>query len=218
MRGMEKVFEEIERRIKRLEAEIELAEKRLELLEETGAAHKYQLWEKRKDYSEYYLIFLALWIVVGLMLLIYLKNRYAWGVSLSLAPYVIIAFVLIILPLAYALWKSTQRESLENPMDYLSRREKNARIVLNEFYLPLKKALEKGDEEKLHHIADNLLANPRLAKAIEETNEGHPKLMAYALYLYLNKDKDVKEEIEETVKLLRNKPLKALLLSLLEKD
>jgi len=131
---------------------------------------------------------------------------------------VIIAFVLIVFPLAYALWKSTQRGSLESPMDYLSRREKNARIVLNEFYLPLKKALEKGDEEKLHHIADNLLANPRLAKAIEEANEGHPKLMAYALYLYLNRDKDVKEEIEETVKLLRNKPLKVLLLSLIEKD
>ena len=86
MVGMKEVLKEIEKRIKRLEAEIELVEKRLELLEETGAAYKYQLWEKRRDYSEYYLIFLALWAMVGLMLLIYIKNRYALGVSLSLVP------------------------------------------------------------------------------------------------------------------------------------
>ncbi|NJE08547.1 hypothetical protein E3E31_08430 [Thermococcus sp. M39] len=217
---MEKVFEEIEKRIKRLEAEIELAEKRLELLEETGAAHKYQIWEKRKSYSEYYLIFIALWMILGLLLLVYIKNRYAQMVPLSLTPYIILALFLIIVPLAYIIWKFLHKEEIESPLEYLSRREKNARIVLNGFYLPLKEALEKGDEEKLRHIADNLLTSPGLAKAIEEENEGDPKVMAYALYLYLiylNRDKDIKDEIEETVKLLRNKPLRALLSSLLER-
>ncbi|MBO8174296.1 MAG: hypothetical protein H0Z18_03455 [Thermococcus sp.] len=215
---MEKVFKEIEKRIKRLEAEIELAEKRLELLEETGAAHKYQIWEKRKSYSEYYLIFIAIWMIMGLMLLLYIKNKYAQRIPLSLTPYIILAFVLIILPLIYVVWKFMYKEEIESPLEYLSKREKNARIVLNAFYLPLKEALENENEEKLRRIADNLLTSEGLARAIEEENEGDPKVMAYAIYLYLNRDKDVKDEIEETVKLLRNKPLKALLSFLLEKD
>ncbi|AHF80737.1 Hypothetical protein TES1_1359 [Thermococcus paralvinellae] len=215
---MEKVFEEIERRIKRLEAEIELAEKRLKLLEETGAAYKYQIWEKRESYLEYYLVFAVIWIMMGLMLVLYIKNKYVQRITPPLTPYLILALVLIFLPLIYMLWDFMHKEEIENSLEYLNKKEKNAQIVLNEFYRPLKEALEKGDEEKLCYIADNLLTSPRLAKAIEETNEGDPKVMAYALYLYLNRDKDIKDEIEKTVKILRNKPLKVLLSFLLERD
>lgn len=218
MRGMEKVFEEIEKRIKRLEAEIELAEQRLKLLEETGAVHKYNVWEKRKSYSEYYLIFIAIWMVTGLMLLFYIKSRYAQRVPISFTPYVLLTLVLVFFPLGYIVWKFMSKEEVESPVEYLNRRKKSARTVLNEFYLPLKEALEKRDEEKLRFLADDLLTNLSLAKAVEDVNEGDPKVMAYALYLYLNRDKDVKDEIEETVKILRNKPLKALLSSLLERD
>ncbi|WP_324736399.1 hypothetical protein VFC49_04840 [Thermococcus sp. SY098] len=217
---MEEVFEEIEKRIKRLEAEIELAEQRLKLLEETGAAHKYRIWEKRKDYSEYYLILIALWLVVGMMFLYYIKSRYAQRIPLSLTPYVVLVVILISFPLGYLIWKSMHREAIESPLDYLHKREKSARIVLNEFYLPLKEALKKQDKERLRLLADTLLTNLSLAEAIENINEGNPKIMAYALYLYISRDKypNLKDDIEEAVALLRNKPLKALMMSLLEKS
>jgi len=58
------------------------------------------------------------------------------------------------------------------------------------------------------------LLQGKVAEAITELNEGDPKVMAYALYLYLNRNSVHPSEINEVVTLLKNKPLKKLLLAI----
>ncbi|MCD6372300.1 MAG: hypothetical protein J7L37_01935 [Thermococcus sp.] len=206
--GKEKVLGEIDRRIKRLEAEIEIVENRLGYLEGIGAPSKYQVFRK-KDYSVYYLMLMGVWMLVGFLALMSIRNRLPAGINVPLLPYFFISLTLIVFPLIYVIW-SRQREP-KTPMDELVERERLARLLLSRFYFPLRKAVEEGDENILKRLADELLSDPILAEAVGRLNEGDPKLMAYALYLYSNRSPELLEEVKETVERLNNKPLKALL-------
>lgn len=206
--GKEEVLAEIERRIKRLEAEMEFAENRLSYLEKIGAPSRYQAF-RRKDYSIYYLMLMGAWMLVGFIALMSISNRLPANINTPLLPYLLVALTVIVFPLIYMLW--SRREEQKTPMDELEERERLARLVLSRFYIPLRKAVEKEDEETLKSLADELLTDPLLAEAVERMKEGDPKLMAYALYLYSNYSPALAEDVRETVENLNNKPLKALL-------
>ncbi|ASJ07846.1 hypothetical protein A3L11_00850 [Thermococcus siculi] len=211
--GKDEVLAEIDRRIKRLEAEIEMAEDRMRYLEEIGAPTKYRAL-RRKDYSAYYLLLMGAWIVIGMLALLFMKNRLPYYFNIPLLPYFIISLVLLIAPVAYLLW--SRRETPPTPMEELEDRERLAREVLVRFYRPLREAVEGDDRKTLVAIADELLGNPVLASAVERMAEGDPKLNAYALYLYANYSPELEGEVRDTIEKLTNRPLKALLKTLLE--
>ncbi|WP_175059511.1 hypothetical protein [Thermococcus sp. 2319x1] len=213
---MKEVLKEIDTRIKRLEAEIELAESRLEFLDKIGASSRYKLLEKKQRISEMYVLFLMLWGFIGLMLLLYLKYRYAEMLPFSLTPYILLMVFFILLPAGYYAISSRKPEE-ETPIDYLNKRERMARLLINRFYKPLREALEKNDNVKLKELADSI-STGELARAAEELNEGNPKAMAYALYIYLARDTVSPEEIQEALALVKNKPLKILLSTLLKES
>ena len=211
--GKDGVLAEIDRRIKRLEAEISMAEERMRYLEGIGASTKYRTI-RRKDYTVHYLILMGAWIITGTLALIFMKNRLPHHLNVPLTPYLLMALVLLVVPGIYLLLARGEMPS--TPMEDLEEREKLARILLNRFYRPLREAVGRDDRERMKVIADELLGNPLLASAIERMAEGDPKLNAYALYLYANYKPGLEDEVSETVEKLTNRPLKALLLELLK--
>ncbi|ASJ05907.1 hypothetical protein [Thermococcus pacificus] len=213
--GKDEVLVEIDRRIKRLEAEISMAEERMRYLEEIGAPVKYRALQ-RKDYTVYYLILMGVWIVIGMLALLLMKNRLPYYFNVPLMPYFIIALVLLVAPAVYLIW--SRRESPPTPMEDLEERERLSRVVLNLFYRPLREAVEENDMEKMRALADELLSNPVLASGVERMAEGDPKLNAYALYLYASYTPELESEVRDTIEKLTNRPLKVLLSGLLEKE
>ncbi|ASA78076.1 hypothetical protein [Thermococcus sp. 5-4] len=211
--GREEVLAELDKRIKRLEAEVELAEERLRYLDEIGAPSRYKTLQ-RKDNSVYYLLLMAVWVLLGFLALMAIGHRLPYGFNFPLLPYVLVVLVVVVLPLAY--YYLSRREEPKTPMDELEERERLAKLVLSLFYRPLREAIEKDDRRKMEGLAEDLLNNPILAEAIERTNEGDPKVMAYALYLYATYRPELEDEVRETVKVVSNKPIKALLSSLVE--
>ncbi|WP_297093143.1 hypothetical protein [Thermococcus sp.] len=211
--GREEVLEEIDRRIKRLRAEMELAEERLRYLDQIGAPSKYRALQ-RKDYSVYYLLLMAVWVLLGFLALMAISHRLPYGFNFPLLPYLLIVLVVIVLPLAY--YYLSRREEPKTPMDELEERERLARLVLSLFYQPLREAVEKDDRKAMENLAEELLNNPLLAEAVEKTKEGDPKVMAYALYLYATYRPEMEEDVRETLSILGNRPLRALLSTLVE--
>lgn len=211
--GREEVLEEVDRRIKRLRAEMELVEERLRYLDQIGAPSKYRALQ-RKDYSVYYLLLMAVWVLLGFLALMAISHRLPYGFNFPLLPYLLIVLVVIVLPLAY--YYLSRREEPKTPMDELEERERLARLVLSLFYQPLREAVEKDDRKAMENLAEELLNNPLLAEAVEKTKEGDPKVMAYALYLYATYRPELEEDVRETLSILGNRPLRALLSTLVE--
>ncbi len=204
---MKTVLEEIEKRIKRLEAEIELAELSLKRMEKSVKGE--QLLKKTSSYPFYYLLFMIVWMIVGLLFLIGLKNRLPLITNFPMVKYGLLFILVFFIPIVYFIWTNRETEGITTGIEV---REKWARTVIKRFYIPLKEALEKEDEAKIAELADSLLENMELARAVEGTHEGDPKMMSYALYLYIQRSPELKNEIRETSERLANKPLKKLLL------
>lgn len=205
------VLDEIDRRIKRVEAEIEILDERIRYLEETGAP-KYRI--QRKDYSLYYIILMGAWLLTGLFALFLMRNRLPEGIRVSLLPYAVLIVFLVAMPLAYYFLRSKEEE--KGPTEDLEERRRAAKIVLSLFYRPLRKAVEKDDRRAIESLADEVLNNPLLAEAIVKINEGDPKRIAYALYLYSNYRPELEDEVRETLENLGNRAVKALLSTLLK--
>jgi|GEM_PF-767236 len=208
----ERVIGEIDRRIRRLEAEIEILEKTLEELE--SAPKKFT--PKPRNDSLYYVVFIGLWMLVGVGVLVYLTKAggLPGGINVPLLPYVLIAAVILLGGFGYMAWERREREKLD-PRAELEEKLRSATLVLKLFYGPLKNALLNDDLSALRELADRLLEDPILPGAIERVNEGDPKRMAYALYLYLSYTPEVREEVEGLLEGLGNKPLRVLLEELL---
>ena len=208
----ERVIEEIDRRIKRLEAEAEILEKSLESLE--NAPHKFA--PKVRNNALYYMIFIAIWMLVGIGVLAYLLNsgRLPGGVNVPLLPYTLIATVLLLGGLFYAIWERREAERLDSKGE-LEEKIRSANLVVKHFYEPLRKALLEEEKDTLRALADKLLEDPLLPSAVQRTNEGNPKRMAYALYIYTSYNPEMRDEVETLLDTLGNKPLKLLLEELL---
>lgn len=206
----DEIKNELEKRIKRLQALIEIAEER-------APASSERPIPKPSSSATVYLWTSVAWIVGGLLVLYFLRSRYGGTLGnaptkVSLTVYAILTVGVVVLMAAYYL--SRRRE--EGEVFDLDERVRAARRVLREFYLPLKDALEKGDEKTLRELADKLIEDSFLAKAMEVAREGDPKLTAYALYLYLSRDTVGRDEIREAIDNVDNKPMRLLLKSLLK--
>jgi len=210
--GREEALKEIEGRMRRLQAEVELAEERLRYLEGLGVPSKYRAL-RRKDSSSY-LLLMAVWVLLGFLLFIFTARRLPYRFGFPLSSYLLVMLVVMLLPLVY--YYLSRRNEPKTPMEELEERERMARLVLSRFYRPLREALEKDDRGAMERLAEELLNDPLLGRAIEETKEGDPKMMAYALYLYTRYRQGMEEEVRETISKLSNRPLRALLLGLVE--
>ncbi|WP_297421410.1 hypothetical protein [Thermococcus sp.] len=199
--GSDEVLEEIDRRMRRLEAQVELLEAQIE----RETSNRVPRVEDR--FSLYYMLFMALWFVIGLAVLVYIRGRVTQGMKLSLGLYVLVGAVAVGAPLAYLLWPKRFTETK------LEERLTAAKVALKAFYKPLKRAVQDGDLDSLRALADRLLNDPQLSTAIELANEGDPKVMAYALYLYADYRPELRDEVEELLGMLTNKPLRRLLSS-----
>ncbi|EEB74832.1 hypothetical protein [Thermococcus sp. AM4] len=203
------VLDELEKRIKRLQAVIEIAE--------SVPSPEVRPVPKPPSSFSVYLWMSAAWFIGGLLIIYFLRSRYGGTLSnaptgVSLAVYAILALGVVVLLVAYYL--SRRRE--EGEVFDIDERARAARRLLKEFYLPLKEAFKWGDEEAIRALADRLLEDPLLARAMEILREGDPKLCAYALYLYVSRESVGEDEIKEALERLDNKPLRRLLSALLE--
>ncbi len=205
----EDVLGEIDRRITRLEELIKLAEERIAYLEEHSARYAV----KRKDYTLYYLIFMGVWMLLGVLALAALRSDVPY-LNLPLGPYALISIVVLLAPVAYVLW--SRREASEDPIRELEERERAAGRVVREFYIPLRTAVERNDTAAMIALADRLLGDPCLAGAVEGVGEGDARLNAYALYLYAKYTPELRGDAEELLERLTNKPLRLLLSSRLK--
>lgn len=203
------VFDEIEKRVRRLNALAEIAEERA-LVEERRPIPKVQ-----SQFSTYLWVSAA-WVIGGLLILYFLRSRYRGilGSSsrASLMVYAVLTVgVLVMVVLYYLQSKGSGEESFD-----LAERARAARRVVKDFYVPLREALEKGDAGALRLLADKLLEDPLLARAVEVSKEGDPKLMAYALYLYASGNLADPDELREAVGRVDNWVLRLLLGSAFE--
>lgn len=211
---MEDVLDELERRIRKLEAEIELAEQRLLLMDKVGASTKYTIWERRTEGMDVYMLFFLFFILATLLIFAWIKKRFSF-LPISLTPYMIVALVLLLFPVSYFMLRS-RKKSYESPIHYLESRENAARFILTSFYNPLREALKNGDGGKIRSLAEMLLHDENLANSLDLLREGDAKLMSYALYLYIYKNPGLIGEMSSTAEKMINKPLKKLLLETIE--
>jgi len=203
------VLDELDKRIKRLQAVIEIAES-------VPSQEEKPVPRPQSQFSAYLWMSVA-WFVGGLFIIYFLRSRYGGALGnaptgVSLAVYAVLALGVVILLVAYYL----SRRKEEGEVFDIDERARAARRLLKEFYLPLKKALEGDDEEAIRALADKLLEDPLLARSMEVLREGDPKLCAYALYLYVSRENVGRDEIRETIERLDSKPLRRLLSTLVE--
>lgn len=204
------VLDELEKRINRLQAIIEIAERELPPSQQRPVP-------KPQSPLPVYLWTSAAWIIGGLLILLFLRSRYGETLNsvpagVSMAVYLILALGAAALLLAYYF---SQRKKPEDVLD-IDEMARSAKRLLKEFYFPLREALKSNDRDSLRAIADKLLEDPLLAKAMDVLHEGDPKLCAYALYLYVSREAVNEEDIEEALQGLNNKPLRKLLSTMLE--
>ncbi len=203
------VLDELDKRIKRLQAVIEIAES-------VPPSDNRPIPKLQSSFSVYLWMSVA-WFIGGFLIIYFLRSRYGRALNsaptgVSLAVYAVLALGVVILLVAYYL----SRRKEEGEVFDIDERARAARRLLKEFYLPLKKALEGDDEEAVRALADRLLEDPLLARAMDVLHEGNPELCAYALYLYVSREKVGGDEIRETLERLDNKPLRRLLSALVE--
>ena len=199
------ILQEIDRRIKRLQAEIEIAETSMERISN-------RRYPGVKEYSTLYAVLMLAWVITGFLLLAVLSRKIPNGMKIPIKLYAIV-LVLLSLPVLYVLVRKGEKSE---PGADLAERARMARLLIREFYGPLRKAVDEEDTGALETLAERLLNDSRLAGAMEALNEGDPKLVAYALLLYSKFNPELRGEVENTVESLTNKPVKALLQSLLE--
>ena len=207
---------EIERRMKRLQAMVEIAEESLRFEEGRRKAPKPSsgnIWT--------YLVTALAWTLGGLFILYLFRSRYSGVVGgaptgVSIAVYAIIALGIVAALLFYYLPR--RKESVEE-FD-LDERARAAKLLIKNFYTPLKEALLAGNDRALGALADKLLEDPLLSHAMEVVREGDPRVAAYSLYLYVSfKSGNVSlEEVAEAAENVDNRPLQLLLKSLLMEE
>ncbi|ASJ03429.1 hypothetical protein A3L09_09230 [Thermococcus profundus] len=202
------VFNEIDKRVKRLNALIEIAEERA-LSEEKRPV------PKPSSPVSAYLWVSAAWVIGGLLILYLLRSRYgsvlgsASGASLMIYGVLTVGILLLII-----FYYLSRRGSEEETFD-LDERARAARRVVRDFYIPLREALENNDESALRRLADRLMDDPMLNRAMEVSKEGDPRVVAYALYLYTSPGAADEEEIAEAAQTVGNRVMAILLQSLL---
>ncbi|NJF25629.1 hypothetical protein E3E29_08280 [Thermococcus sp. Bubb.Bath] len=210
------VISEIEKRMKRLQAMVEIAEESLRFEEGRRKAPKPSqgnMWT--------YLITALAWTLGGLFILYLFRSRYSGVVGgaptgVSIVVYAIIALGIVAVLLFYYL---PRRRGAVEEFD-LDERARAAKLLIKNLYAPLKEALLEDNDTALGAMADKLLEDPLLAHAMEVVREGDPRLAAYALYLYVSfKSGNVSlEDVAEAVEKVDNRPLQLLLESLLPEE
>ncbi|WP_157868091.1 hypothetical protein [Pyrococcus abyssi] len=196
--------------IKAIELERRKFEERANILEEvidkssSSISSKYEelLRKRRASFFVYSILMIGLLVVEIIVLLIIREKFNVGGIKISLILFFLLAILAFTLLGLIASRSESEDYSVEDKITLYRK--------LAKFYSKLKEALERKDYEKLRELADEVLSDPLLGKAIEIGNIGRPEAVAYALYLYLNRDKVEKFEVEEAINLVEG-PMKLLL-------
>ncbi|AFK21904.1 hypothetical protein Py04_0302 [Pyrococcus sp. ST04] len=162
---------------------------------ESSLVKKYE--DKLRRRNSYLLIFLGLMIVIQAIVILILRWKYPiLGVKMSriLIVFLILVFGLLLIGVLFGQEKEVDEGDLKEKMNAY-------RIVAKKFYRRLREALENEDMESIKGIADEILEDPIFGKALQVANIGDPKVVAYILYVYLNRESLSREEIEEAKRL-----------------
>ena len=193
--------------IKELEVEARKFEERAKVLEEvlerrtSSLTSKYEQSLKRGNYLS--VLFVVVLLLEFLVLMLFRSKFKIIGVDINKILYVLLVFLaFFLLFLFLGKWKEE-----EDVMDIKGKIEEYKKV--SKFYYKLKDAIEKGDMDGVMRIADEVLEDPMLSKALESSGVGDPKVIAYSLYLYANRDKVDNSEVEEVKGILKG-PLRKM--------
>gem|GEM_PF-2008943 len=202
--------------LKAIDLEIKKFEERANVLEEvalqgeSSLSSKYEdMLKKKSRYSIYYLIATAVFLFFEILLLIVIRYKYGLG-TLNYSILIVVTVILVFFLFMLTSSPKVEEDSIQEKIVFY-------RLIANKFYKRIKGGLEKGDEELIRAVADDILKDPLFSRALEHANVGDPKVVAYALYLYLHRDKVDNLEVQNTINLVRG-PIRMLLESILGED
>ncbi|MFA4641153.1 hypothetical protein [Pyrococcus kukulkanii] len=195
--------------IKELEIEAKKFEERAKVLEDvlerqaSSLSSKYGSRLSRNKEGYIYILFIAM-LVLEILVLAFFRARFkVLDINIESIMYLLLAFLaLLILMLFFG-----RRKSEEGTRDIREKIDEYRKV--SKFYSRLKEAIERGSREDITKLADEILEDPLLSKALKNSGVGDPKVIAYSLYLYANRDKVDNSEVEE-VKGMLGYPLRKL--------
>ncbi|MFA4701783.1 hypothetical protein [Pyrococcus kukulkanii] len=195
--------------IKELEIEAKKFEERAKVLEDvlerqaSSLSSKYGSRLSRNKEGYIYILFIAM-LVLEILVLAFFRARFkVLDINIESIMYLLLAFLaLLILMLFFG-----RRKSEEGTGDIREKIDEYRKV--SKFYSRLKEAIERGSREDITKLADEILEDPLLSKALKNSGVGDPKIIAYSLCLYANRDKVDNSEVEE-VKGMLGYPLRKL--------
>ncbi len=200
---------EVNLRIKRLQAAIEMAR------EEADLEAKLKRIPRPNTGITMMVVLAVVWIGGGFLLLYVVERRYGvLGVGIPIKIY--LAFVLALLVPLIWFYISKRRYRVHESRDRVMASE----VVIKEFYEPLKDALESGNDTAISALADKLIEDSVLSESLRASHEGDPHHVAYAMYVYVRFKEGLvgKEEVEEALNSVGNRVLRSMLSSLLDRE
>ncbi len=203
----EDVLREIDRRIKRLNAVLELE------TQQVSSDKKFKELPKQNTTLMLSLLLSVVWIGGGLFLLYFVESRYGIsGFTIPLKVYLLFFLIFLIPPVYFYV---SRRRPKENPVH-----SDAPLVVIERFYKPLRKALEADDLETIESLASALVEDPLLASSFREAHEGNPKEAAYALYTYVRFRQGLlgEDELETAMEAVQNRAMRAMLSYLVKEE
>ncbi|NPA47993.1 MAG: hypothetical protein GXO14_05060 [Thermococci archaeon] len=202
------VTAQIDVRIKRLRAMMEIATQR--------DIHSEKLKNVPRPNAglSIVLILSVVWVGGGLFLLYFIEKRYSVaGFSVPLKIYLLFLLAFLVPPAYFYITRERDRRARDGSDDVDA-----LRVVIEQFYEPLKKAVERDDLKAIEGIAARLIEDPLLSEAFRSAHEGDARKAAYALYAYVRFRQGAvgRDEVEEAYLSVGNRALKSILASLLD--
>ncbi|AAL80274.1 hypothetical protein PFDSM3638_00690 [Pyrococcus furiosus DSM 3638] len=181
-----------------LELEARKFEERANILEnhlvrlQSSLVKKYEDRLKlRHGYSPYIILVV---LVTQIIIIVFLQERFGFLILRRMLYGLAGILLLIVLVMIILGHLNSEEDEEVSIMERINSYRKVAKL-----YKRIGEAITSNNLKEVQRIADELLENVELARAVEIAGVGDPKIIAYVLYAYLNKDILSKEEIEEAI-------------------
>ncbi|WP_430515210.1 hypothetical protein [Pyrococcus woesei] len=181
-----------------LELEARKFEERANILEDHLVKWQSSLVKKYEDklkprhgYSPYIILVV---LVAQISIIVLLQARFGFLIIPRMLYGLVGILLLIVFIMVILNHFNNKGEEEVSIMERINSYRKVAKL-----YKRIGEAITSNNLEEIQRIADELLENVELARAVETAGVGDPKVVAYVLYAYINKDALSKEEIEEAI-------------------